>query len=53
MVNADTYKDVLKFILLYRECINEFGWEKKAFFEQNGKSVEELKNDHNYHDYSL
>ena len=28
-VNETYYKQVLRFILLYRECINEFGWQKR------------------------
>ncbi len=25
-VNPDYYKQLLKFVLLYRECLNDFGW---------------------------
>jgi hypothetical protein len=29
-VNEDTYKQVLRFVILYRECINKYGWIKKG-----------------------
>ena len=29
MVNESYYKQCLRFILLYRECINEYGWLKR------------------------
>lgn len=73
------YKRIMKFIMLYRECINEFGWEKKLYFDErpaehhnrtsrngrdmmqegeNGmqqkeKTVEDLKMNANYHEYSI
>lgn len=28
-VNQDYFKHVLRFILLYRECLNDLGWQKK------------------------
>lgn len=28
--NESFYKTMLKFILLYRDCLNEYGWQKKA-----------------------
>ena len=28
-VNAKFYKVIIKFILLFRECLNEYGWHKK------------------------
>ena len=28
--NGNFYSTILKFILYYRECLNEFGWQKKA-----------------------
>lgn len=53
VVNPDVYKNVLKFILLYRECINEFGWQKKLEFEGGNKSIDELKAEYHFHDYSI
>lgn len=53
MVNPNTYKRVLKFIVLYRECVNEYAWEKKVFYEDRTKSVEELKALSYYHEYSI
>ena len=29
-VNEHWYKQCLRFVLLYRECINEFGWLKRS-----------------------
>ena len=29
-VNEKCYKQCLRFVLLYRECINEFGWLKRS-----------------------
>jgi len=29
-VNAIYYKTVLKFVLLYRDCVNELGWSKRS-----------------------
>lgn len=29
-VNDQFYKTMLRFILLYRDCLNEYGWQKKA-----------------------
>lgn len=29
MVNESYYKTVLRFVLLYRECLNEYGWLKR------------------------
>lgn len=52
MVNPSTYCQVLKFIVLYRECINEFGWEKAAMDDRE-KSPEELKMASNFHEYSI
>jgi hypothetical protein len=28
-VNENYYRTILKFILLYRECLNEYGWLKR------------------------
>ena len=28
-VNAKFYSVIVKFILLFRECLNEYGWQKK------------------------
>ena len=41
-VNPEYYKQLLKFVLLYRECLNDFGWQKK--YESMARlRVEELK----------
>ena len=29
-VNQDYYMSVMRFIMGYRECVNKYGWEKKA-----------------------
>ena len=29
-INPEYYKILLRFIILYRECLNRYGWEKKA-----------------------
>ena len=29
LVNENYYKQCLRFILLYRECLNEYGWLKR------------------------
>ena len=29
-INENCYKQCLRFILMYRECINEFGWLKRS-----------------------
>lgn len=29
-VNGKFYKTLLKFIILFRECLNEYGWQKKS-----------------------
>ena len=29
LVNENYYKQVLRFIILYRECLNEYGWLKR------------------------
>jgi len=29
MVNKNFYKKVLRFVFLYRECLNEWGWMKR------------------------
>jgi hypothetical protein len=28
-VNENYYKTVLRFVILYRECLNEYGWLKR------------------------
>ena len=28
--NENFYSTLLKFIFLYRECLNEYGWQKKS-----------------------
>ena len=30
MVNSDFYQTMVRYILLYRDCCNQFGWIKKA-----------------------
>ena len=30
IVNAHYYKVVIRFVLLYRDCFNQFGWLKRA-----------------------
>ena len=32
-VNDTFYKTMVKFILLYRDCLNEYGWTKRAEME--------------------
>lgn len=29
-ITPDYYKSILRFIIAYRECLNRYGWEKKA-----------------------
>jgi hypothetical protein len=29
-VNSDFYKKVLHFVLMFRDALNKYGWEKKA-----------------------
>ena len=43
-MNPTYYKIVLRFIILYRECLNEIGWQKRR--EQFQKS--DLNNDDLY-----
>eukprot|EP00826_Nyctotherus_ovalis_P027566 TRINITY_DN2154_c0_g3_i12.p2 TRINITY_DN2154_c0_g3~~TRINITY_DN2154_c0_g3_i12.p2 ORF type:complete len:107 (+),score=36.95 TRINITY_DN2154_c0_g3_i12:783-1103(+) len=49
MTNAEYFGSVVKFVLLYRECINKYGWRKFAKRVQNteeNKSAEySLAND--------
>lgn len=33
-VNENFYNEVLKFMIAFRECLNEFGWQKKAEHEK-------------------
>mmetsp|Transcript_17924 Transcript_17924/g.15829 ORF Transcript_17924/g.15829 Transcript_17924/m.15829 type:complete len:123 (+) Transcript_17924:473-841(+) len=42
IVNKDTYGHVLKFIILYRDCINKYGLKKKMQIERIQKSQEEI-----------
>ena len=30
LVNEDFYQQMVRFCLLYRECLNEYGWTKRA-----------------------
>lgn len=49
MVNKNFYKKVLRFIFLYRDCLNEWGWMKrrdnymKAEMTNDDELVERLK----------
>lgn len=49
IVNENYYKTVLRFVLLYRECLNEYGWLKrrdhymKADMLDNDKVLNRLK----------
>jgi hypothetical protein len=53
IVNPNVYKDVLKFVLLYREWVNEFGWQKKLLYEGHNKSIDDMKAEYHFHDYSI
>lgn len=38
-VNENFYKIVLMYVILFRECLNEIGWQKKI--ESEGIKIEE------------
>ena len=41
-VNETYYKTILRFILLYRECMNEYGWiKRRETFNRAGISEDE------------
>jgi len=40
-VNGEYYKKVLRFVLLYRECMNEYGWIKRRETLNRAKVSEE------------
>lgn len=40
-VNSEYYKKVLRFVLLYRECMNEYGWIKRRETLNRAKVSEE------------
>ena len=43
--NEMFYRMMIRFILLYRECLNEYGWQKKAEAEcREAKQTLEEKN---------
>ena len=43
--NEMFYKTILKFLLLYRDCLNEYGWQKRAEAEcREAKQTLEEKN---------
>lgn len=45
-INPDYYKTMIRFILAYRECLNRYGWEKKAENDEvlnNSGNGEELE----------
>jgi len=46
-INPEYYKTMLKFIIAYRECLNKYGWEKKAENDEvlnNSGANEEVEN---------
>lgn len=46
-INPDYYKSMLKFVIAYRECLNKYGWEKKAENDEvlnNSGTGEEVEN---------
>lgn len=50
-VNENYYKTCLRFVLLYRECLNEYGWLKrrehfrKAGIEEDDEILNKLRSD--------
>lgn len=45
-VNSEYYLTMIRFVLAYRECLNKYGWEKKAENDEvlnNGANGEELE----------
>ena len=43
IVNKETYEKVMKLIVLYRECANKFGWQKKIEAEGESSAQEQMK----------
>lgn len=41
-VNESYYKTILRFVLLYRECMNEYGWIKRRETLNRAKITEEM-----------
>lgn len=41
-VNENYYKTILRFVLLYRECMNEYGWIKRRETLNRAKISEEM-----------
>jgi hypothetical protein len=41
-VNETYYKTILRFVLLYRECMNEYGWIKRRETLNRAKITEEM-----------
>jgi hypothetical protein len=41
-VNDEFYKTIVKFVLLYRECMNEYGWIKRRETLNRAKVTEEM-----------
>lgn len=45
LVNENYYRNALRFVLLYRECLNEYGWLKRrehyfnAYHDESGGST--------------
>mmetsp|Transcript_12418 Transcript_12418/g.9027 ORF Transcript_12418/g.9027 Transcript_12418/m.9027 type:complete len:80 (+) Transcript_12418:1552-1791(+) len=46
VVNDSYYKTVLRFVLLYRECLNEYGWLKRRdhYHKAGMEDADELLN---------
>ena len=47
-VNAEYFKTVFKFVLLYRDCMNKYGWQKRK--EQMGRANINLEEDQVWQD---
>ncbi len=41
-VNENYYRTVMRFVLLYRECMNEYGWIKRRETLNRAKITEEM-----------
>ena len=41
-VNESYYQTILRFVLLYRECMNEYGWIKRRETLNRAKITEEM-----------
>ena len=42
-VNRNFYKTVLQYVILFRECLNEIGWQKKKESEENDNNNKEAE----------